>query len=221
MLISKLKEIRFFQVLTLFTRYLIGCAFVFASFVKIRGERFTALSGAAEPINSWMHYFETMYQSGIMWNFIGWSQLIAGFLLITQRFASLGAVLFFPIILNIMVVTISYSFGGTAYITTLMFLANIYLLLWDWDKLKVFINLPYLEDEPSFMKRGIWAKLGFLYFAVTLILEVIKMFGKEFTKGTDPTKIYVLLPFGLMVSLVIVSILIGIVVLFKQIKTRD
>ena len=53
------------------------------------------------PIHSVGHMFETLYQSGLYWKFIGISQLIAAFLLMTQRFSKLGALSFFPIILNI------------------------------------------------------------------------------------------------------------------------
>lgn len=42
-LIDKLKTFTFFKLTTIYLRYLIGFAFVFASVVKIKGERFTTL----------------------------------------------------------------------------------------------------------------------------------------------------------------------------------
>ena len=56
------------------------------------------------------------------------------------RTATLGAVVYFPIILNIFVVTVSLHFRGTWMITGLMLLACIYLLCWDYDKLKVLLR---------------------------------------------------------------------------------
>ena len=109
-MIIKLKQKIWLQVFIIYTRYLIGSAFVFASIVKISGERFTAESGALNPINSSWHLFETLYQSGLYWKFLGCAQLLAGFLLMTQRYSKLGALINFPIIANVFVITISYYF---------------------------------------------------------------------------------------------------------------
>ena len=102
---NKLKQNFWANIFIIYTRYLIGGAFVFSSIVKLEGHRFTAKSGANEPINSSFHFFETMYQSGIYWQFIGLGQLVAGALLMTQRFAKLGALVYFPIIVNIFMIT--------------------------------------------------------------------------------------------------------------------
>jgi hypothetical protein len=72
-----------------------------------------------------------MVDSGLYWQFIGWSQIVAGILLMTQKFARLGAVIFFVLILNIFVITVSYGFTGTPVVTGLMLLAVVYLLIWD------------------------------------------------------------------------------------------
>lgn len=52
------------------------------------------------------------------------------------RTATIGALVYFPLILNIFVITVSLHFRGTPFITGLMLLASIYLLCWDYDKLK-------------------------------------------------------------------------------------
>lgn len=140
MKLQHLKKKRLPQLFIIYTRYLIGSAFVFASIVKIRGERFTAESGANNPIDSAWHLFETLYQSGMYWKFLGIAQCMAGLLLITQKYARLGAVAFLPIIANIYVMTISYDFHGTPIITGLMLLATILLLVWESDQLKILWN---------------------------------------------------------------------------------
>lgn len=123
------------------------------------------------PFHSAGHMFETLYQSGVYWQFLGFSQLIAAFLLMTQRFSKLGALVFFPIILNIYFITISYDFGGTTYITFLMLLANIALLLWDWNELKTLVNLPpaAVSIENCFEKMKIWEVGGLLLFVFTAV----------------------------------------------------
>ena len=143
MYLEKLKKSILIQLFIVYSRYLIGVSFVFAGIVKIKGERFTTdvnqIKGST--FNTPGHLFETQYQSGLYWKFLGFGQLIAAFLLITQRFSKLGAVCFFPIILNIFFITASYDgFSGTHQITSLILLANITLLLWDWNELKTLVN---------------------------------------------------------------------------------
>jgi hypothetical protein len=173
MLLQKLKNSIFVQIFIIYTRYLIGGAFVFASIVKIKGERFmTDLRMIDEaPIHSAGHLFETLYQSGLYWKFIGIGQLVAAFLLMTQRFSKLGALVFFPIMLNIFFITASYDFAGTIYITSLMLLANVALLVWDWGELKTLFNLypPEITHKNSFEKMKIWELCGLTLFAFTAI----------------------------------------------------
>ena len=74
---NKIKEKVWIQIFIIYTRYLIDGAFVFASLIKIKGNRFTGESGELKPIYSPWHFFETLYQSGLYWKFIGVSQLNA------------------------------------------------------------------------------------------------------------------------------------------------
>lgn len=162
------------QLFIIYLRYLIGFSFVFASIVKIQVLRFTANSGENHAINTAWHFFETMYQSGIYWKFIGASQLIAGFLLMTQRYAKLGAVLFLPIIANVFIITISYDFRGTPIITGLMLLASFLLILWDWNTLKVLFNKkPHLDTPNRLENQTIWEILGITFFGITLLSKFL------------------------------------------------
>lgn len=169
-----MKNKLFPQLFIIYLRYLIGFAFVFASIVKIQGLRFTADSGAENPINTAWHFFETMYQSGIYWKFVGFGQLVAGLLLMTQKYAKLGAILFLPIILNIFVITISYDFRGTPFITGSMLLANILLIIWDWDTLKVLFNKqPVFPKKDRIENKSIWIILGVLFFILTIFAKLV------------------------------------------------
>ena len=100
---------------------------------------------------------------------------MAGFLLMSQRFSTLGAVVFFPIMLNIFILTTSFNSVGILTITFLMSLINVYLLLWDWNKLK-FIALTnpknYIDNDADFSKRKIWTSVGFFYFFMTVLIRV-------------------------------------------------
>ena len=160
-----LKQKIYIQLFIIYLQYLIGGAFVFAAIVKIKGERFTTLDGTNAPMNSPFHLFETLYQSGLYWKFLGIGQVVAGFLLMTQRYAKLGALMFLPIISNIFVITVSYDFKGTPVITGLMLLANILLVLWDWDELKILFNLtPEIENKNTWMNDKVWEITGLVLF---------------------------------------------------------
>jgi len=162
------------QIFIIYTRYLIGGAFVFASLIKIKGYRFTTESGASDPINSAWHFFETMYQSGLYWKFIGLGQLIAGFLLMTQRFSKLGALVNFPIILNVFIITLSYYFAYTPVVTGLMLFANLLLILWEWNEIKFLFNLkPVFDNTQRLEKDVVWQIVGLILFGFTFIYRLL------------------------------------------------
>lgn len=68
--------------------------------------------------------------------FVAWSQVIIGLLLLSQRFATIGAIMCVPLIGNILVVTISLGFKGTPYLNTFLLCLNIFLLAADYHKIK-------------------------------------------------------------------------------------
>ena len=148
---------------------------MYASIFKIKGRRFTPTSGEHAPINSLPHLLEAMFQSGFYWHFIGWGQFMAGALLMSQVLSTLGAVVFFPIMATIFIFTLSFQSTAILCVTTLMLLGNIYLLLWDWSKLK-FVILPrplaYSDDDAPFSKRPIWIYLAVVLFCLTIVMRL-------------------------------------------------
>jgi len=120
------------QRLAIITRILLALAFLPTSTVKILGRPFTSM-GVDSPIGA---FFDAMYRTGAYWRFLGGAQLLAGLLLLIPQTTTLGAVVTFPIVLNIFVITVSLHFHGTPVITGLMLLASLFLLCWDYDRLK-------------------------------------------------------------------------------------
>lgn len=193
-----MKQKTFMQLFVIYLRYIIGFAFIFASLVKIQGLRFTTESGAENPINSSWHFFETLYQSGLYWRFLGIAQFITGTLLVTQKYAKLGAILFLPIIVNVFVITISYDFRGTPIITGLMLLSTLFLIFWDWDALKVLINKkPTNSDRKRLENDSIWVYLGILFILITTITKLF-IFNQ-----------YIVFAFLLMALLGVIGLKIG------------
>lgn len=130
------------NVLAMLTRYLIGFAFIPSGLTKLLGNRFTLLT-IDDPIG---FFFEGLYRTGMYWHFLGLVQVVAAFLLMSQRFATMGAVMFLGILSNIWLITLSMNFSGTWVITSLMMLANLWLIAWDIEKL-----LPlFLRDNTAY-----------------------------------------------------------------------
>ena len=123
---------RWLRVFTVLTRVLLAVGFIPSGLTKVLGNRFTRL-GLDSPVG---FFFEALYRTGFYWRFLGLCQLAAAALLLVPRTATLGAVFYFALILNIFVITVSVGFTGTPFITGLMLLASIYLLCWDYDRLK-------------------------------------------------------------------------------------
>ena len=129
---ARVRKNTLLKIFTVFTRILLALAFLPSGITKVMGNRFTIL-GLDDPIG---FFFEALYRTGFYWRFLGICQLTVALLLLIPRTAFLGALAYFPLILNIFVITVSMHFTGTPIITGLMLLANIYLLCWDYDKLK-------------------------------------------------------------------------------------
>jgi uncharacterized membrane protein YphA (DoxX/SURF4 family) len=133
---ARVKGNRFLKIFTVLTRILLALGFLPSGITKVLGNRFTIL-GIDNPVG---FFFEAMYRTGFYWRFLGLCQLAAAALLVIPGTATIGAILYFPLILNIFVITVSLHFTGTPFITGLMLLANLYLLCWDYDKLKHLIK---------------------------------------------------------------------------------
>jgi hypothetical protein len=143
---------KWLQIFTAFVRVLLAVGFIPPSLKKIVGQPFTALPDST-PVG---HYFNALYQTGFYYEFLGWGQLVAALLLLVPRTAHLGALAFFPIILNIAVLTSSVGFAGTNYITALMLVAATYLVAWDYDRLKAILFSKRTGKSHFFKLEFVW-----------------------------------------------------------------
>ncbi len=155
------------------TRYLLAFAFIPSGMKKILGQRFTSIS-TDNPIG---YFFEALFRTGMYWNFLGWGQLIAAVLMMTQLFATLGNLIFFFIITNIFFITVSMHFTGTWLIALLMLFASTCLLLWDLNRLqyiisqKGFLNTNQDVIFPNASK--LWQISGLLLFILSVSYTLV------------------------------------------------
>lgn len=145
----------------IFCRIVLALGFIPASLVKITGQRFTALP-SKHPLG---HYFDALLLTGFYYTFIGAAQMVAALMLLIRRTALLGAIFYFPIILNIFVLTYATRFDGTR-IVTLMLLANLFLLAWDYDRLKYVLPFYRPAGDGHTPESS---KFPFLFFAGVVI----------------------------------------------------
>ncbi|CAM3864369.1 hypothetical protein POKO110462_22470 [Pontibacter korlensis] len=160
-LYDRIRSSRYLNIFAINLRFLIGFGFIPSGIKKIANVPF------ANPGNTgpFFEYLDALYHTGYYYNLIGWAQVIAAILLITQRFATVGALIFLPIIFNITVLTLSTIGSFTPFIATMMLLGIIFLLFWDYYKwVNVFssdnkaIEVYRPNNYPSYNK--VWITTG-------------------------------------------------------------
>lgn len=179
---TEVRKNKWLQYFAIFCRFALAAGFIPSGMVKIFGERFTNLA-----INHPMgNYLEALYHTGYYYTFIGILQVTAAILLLIPRTATLGALLYFPIILNITILSLAVRFVGSHISSPLMVLANLYLLAWDYHKLKYI--LPFNEPPEHRVLRDKAERiatfpvkffLGILAILVVTILILINMYNIE------------------------------------------
>lgn len=137
---------------SIFCRLALAAGFFPSGMVKIMGERFASGLSANHPMG---HYLEALHYTGFYYTFIGVVQVAAAVMLLIPRTVTLGAFLYFPIILNICILTYAVRFDGSLFTAPLMVLANLYLLGWNYEKWKYILpfNRPANDYDVTGQKR--------------------------------------------------------------------
>jgi len=135
----RLHSLKIFRLFTWSTRILLALAFLPSGLKKLLGERFTIL-GIETPVG---FFFEALYRTGFYWNFLGFMQLLAAFLIVIPKTTTLGAIIYLPIIINVFIIVVAMNFTGTPYIAGMMLLANLYLLFWDYNKVSKIVKVLF------------------------------------------------------------------------------
>jgi uncharacterized membrane protein YphA (DoxX/SURF4 family) len=175
------KRNRWLRYFAVFCRVALALGFIPSGLVKVMGERFTALP-SNHPLG---HYFDALYLTGFYYTFIGVSQLTSALLLLIPRTALLGAILYFPIIFNICVLTYATRFEGTR-IATLMLLANLYLLWWDSARLKYILPLASSSDVGATPDQKMSGRFPWVFFACAVAVVVSVIVINQFVYGIRP-----------------------------------
>lgn len=167
------KADKWFQRFTVFCRIALAVSFIPAGFVKIMDERFAAGLPSNNPLG---HYFDALYLTGYYYTFIGIAQIVTAVLLLIPRTSLLGALMYFPIILNICVLTYATRFNGTR-LNTMMVLASLFLLIWDYDRLKHILPCKQPGINPPVLKKRPGKRLRVIFFGSSIAVVVFIITG--------------------------------------------
>ena len=162
---------KWFRYFTVFCRVALALGFIPSGFVKVMGERFTGLP-SNHPLG---HYFDALYLTGDYYTFLGVVQLTIALLLLIPRTALLGALLYFPVIVNICVLAYAVRFEGTR-ITTMILLSNLYLLCWYYERLKRLLPLKRSTASVPAANRKISNRFPLVFFAGVVLAVALVIF---------------------------------------------
>ena len=134
--IHKIRKNKFARFFIFVLRIILGLSFIYPAIPKIMNSNFTIL-GKDHPVG---HFFYNIESLPLYWQFLGWGQFICGVLLLTQRYAFIGNIIFLAYMMNIFIITLSLNMIGTPVITFLMLCAGFLFALWDLEKIKVMFS---------------------------------------------------------------------------------
>lgn len=125
--VRSLRARRWAQLAVVNLRILLGFGFLPAGLKKVLGQPFT------DPASSgpFHDFLDAFIETGAFYGFVGAMQLVAAVLLMTQRFAALGAFVALPILSAIFVFCWSTAVYPTATVVTMMLAGTIGLVSWD------------------------------------------------------------------------------------------
>ena len=147
---SQTKQNSWLWLFSIFCRLALAAGFFPSGMVKILGERFASGLSVNHPMG---HYLEALHHTGYYYTFIGVVQIAAAIMLLVPRTVTLGAFLYFPIILNICILTYAVRFDGSLFTAPLMVLANLYILGWNYEKWRYILPFNRPADADGVTSR--------------------------------------------------------------------
>jgi uncharacterized membrane protein YphA (DoxX/SURF4 family) len=180
----QIKGNRWYWLFSIFCRLALAYAFIVAGMVKIVGERFASGLSDIHPMGA---YLEALHHTGYYYTFIGIAQVVAAVLLLIPRTVTLGALLYFPIIVNIWLLSFAVRFEGSIVTSPLMVLANLYLLTWNYDRLRYILPFRQFSDLKIIQKPTKYStKFPLMFFSGVVIIVALTISFARFGYDVMP-----------------------------------
>jgi hypothetical protein len=113
------------------------------------------------------------YDLGLFAEFIAICQITIGFMLLTTRYKLIGSIMMIPMILNILMVTISQNWAGTPYVLSVLFMMNLFLLWQYRDFFRPLIDEGRNAELIKVRKQKSWQ--GHLTWLAGLTLQLLSV----------------------------------------------
>ena len=178
----KVRQNKWHGYFALFCRISLAAGFIPSGMQKVLGERFTVLA-VNHPMGN---FLEAFYHTGYYYTFVGFLQVLAAVLLLIPRTVTLGAFIYFPIILNICILSFAVRFDGSQITSPLMVLAVLYLLAWDYHKFKHIFPFNHAKAKSMLPKKdamekkfplkfffGVFAVVAFVAFHTSIFYDIM------------------------------------------------
>lgn len=132
----------------LFIRLLLGFVFFSAGVSKIPGASFGNLIGPTMML-------DLLTEHGLrgFGALIAASQIVAGALVMSQRFSLVGLIALMPMHVGILGVTLSQNWAGTPYINAFLLLLNLIALGYEWNTMRALVEPESSKVQPSASAR--------------------------------------------------------------------
>ena len=176
------KSDEWFKKFAVFCRIALAASFIPTGFVKIMGERFAEGLPSNNPLG---HYFDALHLTGYYYTFLGITQIIVAILLLIPRTSLLGALMYFPMIVNICVLTYATRFAGTR-INTMMLLASLFLLIWNYDRLKYILPFKQPKKDPPVLRQPLGIRLRIIFFGSSIAAVAFIIIGTFYLYEIGP-----------------------------------
>ena len=132
-----LKKSTIYYYIIIFLRIVGGTVFIPSGLLKIQGKRFSYFC----PEMYSGTFFNKLHHTGFYWSFLGFCQLLTAFLLFSQRYTVLAALMFFSICTNIFIFTLSVGLVDKAVIMVFMMSVALLLIAWDWKSIRLLFGI--------------------------------------------------------------------------------
>jgi hypothetical protein len=110
------------------------------------------------------------YDLGLYAEFVAIAQITIGYMLLTCRFKLLGGIMLIPMILNILMVTISQNWQGTPYVLAVLLGMNVFLLWQYRDYFSPLVNERFPKSSERTKSKRTWIGHGVWLAGLTLNL---------------------------------------------------
>ena len=170
-LVEAARKRRSLALLVVNLRILIGFAFVPAGLKKLTGQPFTDPNN----VGAFHEFLHAFLATGPFYHFVGVMQLVGATLLMTQRYATLGAAVILPIVAAITALCWSTAGVPTIVTVTLMLIGIVGLLLWDVARWRAILAADHralevrVQPADALIDMRLWERCGLTILVVYLL----------------------------------------------------